>query len=81
VIETITPDLLSKTVKRGGFKVTIAWIRCFFKCKMDWLYKSCTTITSKLLKKWEVEGTNVAYRVAYLASLDKILLELVVNTN
>jgi hypothetical protein len=39
----------------------------------------CNCAASKLPEKWEVEGTNMAYRVAYLVALYKILLELVVN--
>jgi hypothetical protein len=36
---------------------------------MVWSYRSYTTAVSKLLEKWKVEGTNMAYDVAYFASL------------
>jgi hypothetical protein len=32
---------------------------------MDWSYTLCTIATSKLPKKYKVEGTNMAYHVAY----------------
>ena len=80
-IESRALKLLCENAKRGGSKVTIAWTRHFLRCEMGWSYRSCTFAASKLPKKWEVEGPNMAYRVAYLAALYKIPPELVVNTN
>jgi hypothetical protein len=74
-------ELLSENTKRGGSKVTIAWTRRFLRCKMGWSYRSCASTASKLPKKWKVEGTNMAYRIAYLAAIYKIPPKLVVNTN
>ena len=64
-----------------NFKVSLTWTRKFLKdfCKMS--FKRVTTSAKKLPSDWEIQGENMAYRIAYLCRIYSIPPELVVNTD